>query len=93
MKVRFSKFYFELARSGLDQMLQQIAVGIQLLNSEGFIHCDLKPENILVSGTTCKIIDFGSAFRLSHGLPKIVIVLLIVDYNAGVHAPLTAAGP
>lgn len=62
----------ELAKSGFNLMLQQIATGIQLLNSEGFVHCDLKPENILVADKTCKIIDFGSAFKPNHGLPKIV---------------------
>ncbi len=66
------------------------------MNNSGFVHCDLKLENILVqyddkltnSFPIMKIIDFGSTFESAKGLPKIVILLINVDYYSRIHASI-----
>ena len=78
-QVQFTEFYETLKDSrNLAEIMIQIAEGVKLLNSQGYIHCDLKPENILVKAQPiqCKIIDFGSSFKLEKGLPKIVAITL-----------------
>jgi len=57
MKGRSQSFPETQIRSLLYQTLQ----GLAYMHKHGFFHRDLKPENLMVTGTMCKIADFGLA--------------------------------
>eukprot|EP00911_Craspedida_sp_UC1_P000623 UC1_evm2s479 len=44
----------------------QIAAGMAYIHKQGHIHRDLKSGNVLLSGSTCKIADFGSIRGMLH---------------------------
>ena len=76
-KVRFKDLYKQLGSKGyLKKILTELCLGLHLISKAGLVHCDLKLENIMIdmnqNGPTVKIIDFGSTFHLSRGLPRVV---------------------
>ena len=42
-------------------LMYQTLLGLAYMHKHGFFHRDLKPENLMVTGTMCKIADFGLA--------------------------------
>lgn len=45
----------------IKSIISQVLQGLVYMHKHGFFHRDLKPENLMVSGSTCKITDFGLA--------------------------------
>eukprot|EP01065_Artemidia_motanka_P021577 TRINITY_DN2579_c3_g1_i1.p1 TRINITY_DN2579_c3_g1~~TRINITY_DN2579_c3_g1_i1.p1 ORF type:complete len:545 (+),score=158.46 TRINITY_DN2579_c3_g1_i1:124-1635(+) len=54
----------------VQSILQQVAQGLNLIHSIGFVHLDVKPDNILRTGDCYKLADFG-LIRKSGGERKI----------------------
>ncbi|MEZ6058670.1 MAG: serine/threonine-protein kinase [Planctomycetaceae bacterium] len=47
-------------------ILRECLTGVGALHRQGVVHADLKPANVMLKRTgNCKIIDFGSAFRIN----------------------------
>ena len=46
-------------------VLRMVAIGLNAMHQQGFVHCDMKPNNILISKAgTIKIIDLGQSCRI-----------------------------
>jgi len=61
---------YQLVESDCCEFMKQICRGLQYLHSNQIVHLDIKPENIVITqknGKEIKIIDLGTAIRLSPG--------------------------
>jgi len=53
-------------------VFRMVAMGLNAMHREGFVHCDIKPNNILLSkGGSIKIIDLGQSCKIGTTKPRI----------------------
>lgn len=57
-----------LSEEHVKRIVRKIAAGVQTLHNQNIVHRDIKLDNIMMTdlseNASCKIIDFGVAFKL-----------------------------
>jgi serine/threonine protein kinase len=62
-----------LAEDRVWAFIEQLGRALRYLTNRNILHRDLKPENILLSNSCPKLIDFGFACTLEHGLQTVLV--------------------